>query len=164
MKPNTLASVFASLVLALFSSVPASAVVVKGTVTFEGTPPVMEKIKMNSDPQCALQYPQGHPSEEVVVNPNGTLKNVFVYIKEGVTGKYEAPKDPVVFDQKGCRYEPRVFGIQAGQPFQIVNSDGTLHNVHALPTKSPQFNLGMPIKGMKLTKSFASPEVMVKIK
>ncbi len=152
-------------VLALLVAGNASAAVVKGKVAFEGTPPVMTKIKMDSDPQCALQHPEGHASEEVIVNPNGTLKNVFVYVKEGLSGqKFTAPKTPVVFDQKGCRYEPRVFGIQAGQPLQIVNSDPTLHNVHGLPAKSQQFNLGMPIQGMKLTKSFSAPEVMVKIK
>ena len=156
---------FSTLILALLAfAVPAHAGVVKGKIAFEGTPPVMDKIKMDADPQCALKHPDGHTSEEVIVNPNSTLKNVFVYVKEGLTGKFEAPKTPVVFDQNGCRYEPRVFGIQAGQPFQIVNSDATLHNVHALPTKSAQFNLGMPIQGMKLTKSFSSPEVMVKIK
>jgi plastocyanin len=156
---------FWTLILALLVlAVPAHAAAVKGKVVFEGTPPVMDKIKMDADPQCALKHPDGHASEEVIVNTNGTLKNVFVYVKEGLTGKFEAPKTPVVFDQQGCRYEPRIFGVQAGQPIQILNSDPTLHNVHALPAKSPQFNLGMPIQGMKLTKTFTSPEVMVKIK
>jgi uncharacterized protein (DUF2141 family) len=57
-----------------------------------------------------------------------------------------------------------VFGIQVGQPLEIKNSDATLHNVHSLSTKTPQFNLGMPIQNMKLKKAFTAPEVMVKIK
>ncbi len=52
----------------------------------------------------------------------------------------------------------------ANQPLEIINSDATLHNVHALPKNSPQFNLGMPVKNMKLKKSFAKAETMVKIK
>ena len=69
-----------------------------------------------------------------------------------------------MFDQKGCQYSPKVFGIQVNQPLEIRNSDSTLHNVHALSEKNAQFNLGMPIQGMKLKKTFTKPEVMVKIK
>jgi hypothetical protein len=112
-----------------------------------------------------MQHPTGIVLEQVIVNSNSTLKNVFVYVKEGLAGKtFESPKEAVKFDQLGCIYHPRVFGIQVNQPLEILNSDDTLHNVHALPTASQGFNLGMPIKGMKLKKSFAKPEVMVKIK
>ncbi len=136
-----------------------------GKVMFEGTAPTPQPIKMDADPVCLLQHKGGASSEEVVVNSNGTLKNVFVYVKEGLQGqKFEAPKTPVVFDQKGCHYEPHVFGIQVNQPFEIHNDDETLHNVHALPKNSKEFNLGMPLKGMKLTKTFTSPEIMVKVK
>lgn len=144
---------------------PVHAAAVKGKVAFAGTPPVMEMVKMDTDPQCALIHPVGHRSEEVVVNADGTLMNVFIYVKDGLAGqKYEAPKTPVVFNQLSCRFEPHVFGIQAGQPLQILNSDPTLHNVHAVASKNPQFNLGMPIQGMKLTKTFMSPEAMIKLK
>ena len=137
-----------------------------GKAVFEGTPPAPQTIKMDADPVCAGQHAGGMPSEEVVVNSNNTLKNVFVYVKEGLPKdqKFEAPKDPVAFDQRGCHYSPHVFGVMAGQPIQIINSDGTLHNVHALPKNSKEFNLGMPIQGMKLNQKFDAPEVMVKFK
>ncbi|MBI2167778.1 MAG: carboxypeptidase regulatory-like domain-containing protein [Candidatus Omnitrophica bacterium] len=136
-----------------------------GKVIFEGTAPPPQILKVEADPVCLLQHQDGMTSEEVVVNPNGTLKNVFVYVKQGLEGQtFPAPATPVVFDQKGCHYEPHVFGIQVGQPLEILNSDDTLHNVHALPKASQEFNLGMPIKGMKLTKAFTAPEVAVKIK
>lgn len=154
-------------VFSLFSVQPVKAAGsgVTGKVTFEGTPPVPQVLRMDADPVCSSQNPNGLPSEEAVVNPNGTLKNVFVYVKQGVEGqKFEAPKDAVTFDQRGCRYHPHVFGIMANQPLQIVNSDGTLHNVHALPKNSKEFNLGMPIQGMKLNQKFTAPEQMVKIK
>lgn len=136
-----------------------------GKVIFEGTPPAPQPIRMEADPICLQQHKEGATTEEVVVNPNGTLKNVFVYVKQGLEGKqFEPPKDPVVFDQKGCHYEPHVFGIRVNQPLQILNSDSTLHNVHSLPKNSKEFNLGMPIQGMKLTQKFTSPEIMVTIK
>ena len=143
----------------------ASAAVLTLKAPFEGQAPVAEKIKADADPKCKTMHPDGITSDDVIVNSNGTLKNVFVYVKEGLGDKkFEAPKEPVVFDQKGCQYSPKVFGIQVNQPLEIVNSDDTLHNVHALPTQSQSFNLGMPIKGMKLKKTFTKPEVMVKIK
>src|SRR6185436_20548999 len=61
-------------------------------------------------------------------------------------------------------YAPHVLGMQTGQPLTISNSDSTLHNVHALGTKNPEFNLGMPLQGMKLEKTFSNPEVMLKFK
>lgn len=139
--------------------------VVTGKVVFQGQAPAPLPIRMDADPVCLTQNKDGATAEEVVVNPNGTLKNVFIYVKEGLQGqKFEAPKEPVVFDQRGCRYHPHVFGVMVNQPFQIVNSDGTLHNVHSLAKSSKEFNLGMPIQGMKLTQTFTAPEVMVKIK
>ena len=67
-------------------------------------------------------------------------------------------------DQKGCRYTPHVFGVRAGQPLEISNSDPTLHNVHAMGRSNQEFNLSQPIQGMKNTKTFTAPEVMVHFK
>jgi plastocyanin len=143
----------------------ANAATLTGKVAFDGQPPATQKLKMDADANCKLMHPEGVEDDSVLVNANGTLKNVFVYVKEGLKGKkFDAPKDAVKFDQKGCQYSPKVFGIMTGQPLEIINSDNTLHNVHSLSNSSPQFNLGMPIQGMKLKKTFAKPEVMVKIK
>ncbi len=131
---------------------------------FEGQAPAAETLKADADPKCKMMHPQGIANDAIVVNANSTLKNVFVYVKEGVTGKFETPKELVQFNQVGCAYTPKVLGIMVGQQLEILNSDDTLHNVHALPKESQGFNLGMPIKGMKLKKSFAKPEVMVKVK
>lgn len=162
--------IFTAGIIALFSllfvqSVKAAGTPVTGKVTFEGTPPAPQILRMDADPVCSGQNPNGMPSEEVTVNPNGTLKNVFVYVKQALEGqKFDVPTEPVVFDQRGCHYTPHVFGVRVNQPIQIINSDGTLHNVHALPKNSKEFNLGMPIQGMKLNQKFTAPEQMVKIK
>ncbi len=163
MKKRILTGFFGLLSAVILTS-QAQAAVLTIKAPFEGAAPVAEKLKADADPKCKLAHPNGVSSDQIVVNPNATLKNVFIYAKEGVTGKFEAPKDAVKFDQVGCQYSPKVFGIQVGQPLEILNSDDTLHNVHALPSQSQGFNLGMPIKGMKLKKTFTKPEVMVKIK
>ena len=156
--------VFVSIILLSFmKSVFAGSVT--GKVNFTGTAPQMEQVSMAADPVCAGLHSEPVYTETVVANANGTLKNVFVYVKEGLEGQsFPAPTEAVTFDQHGCWYKPHVFGIQVGQPLQIVNSDSTLHNVHSLAEKSKQFNLGMPIQGMKLKKTFENPEVMAKFK
>ncbi len=139
---------------------------ISGKIDFEGTAPKRKKIKTDADPKCAEMHADSPLlSEEVVVNPNGTLKNVFVYVKSGLEGKtYEPPKTPVVLNQKGCHYVPHVFGMMAKQPLKIVNDDDTLHNIHAMPTKSKEFNVGQPNQGMETMRTFAEPEVMVHLK
>jgi len=158
------------LFLFLFLTPIAFAGVLTGSIQFEGAVPEMEKLSMSADPSCASSHTNPVFSEAVVVNDNATLRNVFVYIKEGVKGEYSPPDDkkslderPII-DQQGCRYIPHVLGVMTKQKFVIRNSDSTLHNVHSLAENSKQFNLGMPIQGMKLLKSFDASEVMVKVK
>ncbi len=138
---------------------------VSGKISFTGTAPTPQKIDMNADPTCAALHSEPVMTEEVVTNVDGTLRNAFVYVKQGLEGKtFDLPSTPVVLDQKGCRYSPHVFGVQVNQSVEIVNSDATLHNVHGMPKQSKEFNLGMPIQGMRLTRKFEQPEVAVKFK
>ena len=137
---------------------------VTGSVRFEGTAPAPQKIQMAADPVCQQQHTEPVYAEAVAVNQNGTLQNVFVYVKEGVSGPFPSPTTPVTLNQSGCWYTPHVFGIQVNQPLEIVNSDPTLHNVNAKPTKNQPFNVAQPVKGMKTTKKFTKPEMGVSFK
>lgn len=138
--------------------------VVSGKVSYEGAPPASQKIKMSADAYCVKQHPTEVEKPEIEVGPDKGLGDVFVYVKDGIKGTYPAPAEHATIDQKGCMYSPHVFGLVAGQSLDILNSDETLHNIHAFPEKNEAFNLGMPVKGMKYTKKFDKPEVMVKIK
>jgi plastocyanin len=132
--------------------------VISGTVKFDGTPPKPRPLPMDSDPRCVPE--PGATSEVLVVGPGGGLKNVFVYVKDGLGSRtYAVPTSPVVLDQKGCRYLPHVFGVQAGQTFQIVNGDATLHNVHAVPKVNREFNFGQPPKVPAVDRVFDKPEI-----
>ncbi|MCH8011239.1 MAG: carboxypeptidase regulatory-like domain-containing protein [Candidatus Marinimicrobia bacterium] len=143
---------------------------VTGTVKFIGKAPQMKAInrQMAADPLCAAQH-QDAPvrTEWLVAGENGELKNVYVYVKEGLEGQeFSSPESAATIDQNGCIYIPHVLGIQVGQPIEILNSDGTLHNVHALPKVkgNDAFNVAMPGMRKKITKKFDVPEVMIKIK
>ena len=79
--------------------------------------------------------------ESLVVNADGSLSNVFVYIKSGLEGKkFEPPSEPVTIDQKGCWFHPRVLGIETGQPLQVTNSDPVTHNIHPLAEINREWN------------------------
>ena len=136
-----------------------------GTINFAGKQPRLRRLKMSADPVCAAKHTEPVRSEAVLVNENGTLRNVFVYVKKGLEGKtFESPSEPVVLDQRDCVYVPRVIGVQAGQPIKILNSDGILHNVHPKPAVNREFNLAMPKFLKKKTKTFGKPEVMIPIR
>ena len=139
---------------------------ITGVVALSAAAPANEAIRMNADPICLKQAPGAQAQETFAVGPDGkTLGNVFVYLKSGLGNYvYDAPAGNVMMDQKGCRYHPHVFGIRVNQPLEIVNSDPTLHNVHAVPKNNKEFNTGQPMQGMKSTYTFTAPEVMVPFK
>ena len=70
----------------------------------------MAKIDMSQDPGC-----KGTNEAENIVVSGGDLANVFVYVKDGLGNRtFDVPKDPVVLDQKGCKYHPHVLGRDGG--------------------------------------------------
>src|SRR3954452_90700 len=85
---------------------------VTGKVSFDGTKPTAKNIDMSANPVCMRAHPGATPSEEVVINPNNTVKYAFVWVKAGLPDKnWQAPTTPVELDQKGCLYTPHVIGV-----------------------------------------------------
>jgi plastocyanin len=136
---------------------------ITGKIKFTGARPSNPRIDMSEEAACKSKYPAPPTAETVVVNANGTLANVFVYVKAGLPAgaKYQAPAAAVVLDQDGCRYRPHVLGIMVGQNLEILNSDPVLHNIKAKATKNRPFNVSQPSAGMKTMRTFSTPEVMV---
>src|SRR4051812_39550698 len=141
----------------------ATAGTISGKGVLEGTAPENPVIKMSSDPGCGSGDVHG---ESYVLDSGGTLKNVFVYIKDGLGNKYifDTPTQPVTVDQKGCHYIPHVVGVRTTQPLEIVNSDATLHNVHGMPKDNAEFNQGQPVQGFKNAVTFNKAEVLIPFK
>ena len=46
----------------------------------------------------------------------------------------------------------------------IVNADPTIHNVHGLAKTHREFNFGQALQGMRTTRTFTAPEVMLPFK
>jgi plastocyanin len=139
---------------------PATAASVKGTVTFAGTAPKAQKIDMSQDAAC-----KGNNVSETIVADGGKLANVFIYVKEGLGDRsFDAPKDSVTIDQKGCQYHPHVLGVMTGQNIEIRNDDETTHNIHPTPKDNREWNESQPPKAAALVKTFAREEVMLPVK
>jgi plastocyanin len=139
---------------------PATAATITGTVKYSGAAPKPIKIDMSQDPAC-----KGTNTVETLVVNNGDLENAFVYVKDGLGNRtFDVPKDPVVLDQKGCRYHPHVLGIMTGQKLEVINSDPTTHNIHPTPKDNREWNESQPPNAPPIEKSFAREEIMLPVK
>jgi plastocyanin len=137
---------------------------IAGRVAFEGTKPKLEPIDMSKDPVCATKHNEPAYPQDGAVNSNGTLPNVFVYVKSGAAQVSAAPAQPLVFDQRGCTYHPHVFGIMVGQRLEVVSSDPTTHNVHPMPRENKEWNQSQPPGAPPIVKTFTHPEIMIPVK
>lgn len=144
---------------------PATAATITGKVAFTGQAPNRIRIRMDAVPACTQANPDPVFVQEVVVNDNNTLRNVFVYVKEGLGDRsVAAPTPEVMLDQKGCMYNPHVLGLVIGQKIRIKNSDSTNHNIHPLPMQNREWNQSQPPGSADLVQEFARPEIMIPVK
>ena len=133
------------LLFAIFATVNSGyAATLEGTVTYDGKIPKLKAIKMNADADCMKKHSETPKSQALVLGDGNTMGNIFVGIKGKVAGNFPGSNEQVVIDQKGCLYEPHVLAVQKGQPIKFRNSDGIMHNVHALPKSNKEFNISMP--------------------
>ena len=144
---------------------PATAGVVSGKILFSGKAVAAKRVDMDEDPECAKLHKTPVLDQALAVNRNGTLANVFVYIKGGLEGKkFEPPSFAAVMDQKGCWFEPRVLGIQTGQEFVVTNSDPVTHNIHPRAHVNREWNQSQPGGSAPLQRRYTQPEVMIWVK
>jgi hypothetical protein len=123
---------------------------VKGKVVIEGTAPTLAMLvgkgsqTKAGDELCAVN---GVPNESVIVDANGGLANVFVYLKKVPKGVEipPAPSDKIIFDQLGCIFTPHAFVARVGQTIVLTNSDGVAHNVHT-NSNNKALNSAIPAK------------------
>ena len=140
-----------------------------GTVKFEGKAPRSRGIDMaGADEKCAeLHDGKRLKPDTVLVNDNGTLRNVFVWVESGVEGiSFPMPEGDALLDQKGCWYAPHVQGMRTGQSLSIKTSDPTAHNVHGYAKVNRSFNRSQPAGAANVTirmrRDEASPPMKVK--
>jgi plastocyanin len=144
---------------------PATAGSVSGRVTLSGPAPAPEVLHIAVDQTCIQAMGTSAKSDAILIGADAAIQNAFVYIKDSLSDyAFDVPTTPVVLDQTGCRYSPRIFGVRVGQPLEMVNSDATMHNVHAMPMVNQEFNRGTPKANDRFTQIFTAPEQMVLFK
>jgi plastocyanin len=165
MKLSDLTPIVVGLALALGSvaDVRAEGATIKGKVNWDGKPYKGKPYKMKAE--CKKLHDGKPPrTEKVTTNKNGTVKNVFLYIKNAPKGDYPVPTEAVVLDQKGCKYIPHVFGVRVKQDIEVRNSDPVAHNIHAVPKKNKEFNRSQPKQNLKFKEKFKRAEIGLKFK
>jgi len=137
---------------------------IRGVIQVNGDFPPPKKVSFGTETACNAAH-DGPVYFDTALASEGKLQNAFVWVKQGLEGyAFPTPTEEQVVDQRGCIYQPHVVGVQVGQPLTFVNSDATTHNVHTMPSKGTGANFSMPRKGMRSTRTFKRPQVMMKTK
>jgi plastocyanin len=156
--------IVSTLVLAVAAVPTFAASAITGTVTYNGKVPNLKPLAMDADPACAAKHKSPVANEMLVLGSGNGLGNVMVRVKSPVAGTFTAPAQPAVIDQDGCQYTPHVLGVMVGQTLKVKNSDGLLHNVHALPKVNTPFNMAMPANRTEAETKFGKEEGMFLVK
>lgn len=142
---------------------PATVATLRGRVVFEGKRP--ERAALSLTAECRA-HGEAVFDESMVVNDDGSVRNVLVHVVAGLEGrKFSPPADAAILDQKGCVYLPHVLAVRVGQTIEIRNSDGILHNVKCVARRNEGFNRAMPGgQGKPLTARFRNRELSIALR
>ncbi len=125
------------------------------TVNLDGEAPELDPFDTSGNSECGVDEV---PDETVVVNDNGTLRNVVVSVKSGPDGFEADAGEQEVIDQENCRYIPHVTTVKAGETFEITDSDPQMHNVRGTSDGNQLFNK-TTFEGQSFEQSFENPGV-----
>ena len=81
-----------------------------------------------------------------------SAENIAIYVDAIPDKKFDAPKEPVVIDQRKMAFLPHVVAVQQGTTVEFLNSDPVGHNVYwpsVSGNKKLAHNLGTWPKGQK---------------
>jgi plastocyanin len=103
---------------------------VSGRIIFDGTPPPPRMVKVDEDVEACGS--DDRPSEDLLVNSNGGIKNAVLGIEGIATGKQWETTEEFVYDQRQCKFIPRMLLIQPKAQGVVLNSDTVGHNFHTI--------------------------------
>ena len=122
----------------------------KGRFVFDGNPPTPAAITADKDVEVCGKHKL--VNEELVVSEDGGLANVVIFVRSKKVTVHPdladgSKADPLVLDNKNCRFEPHVGFVQTGQTLTIKNSDSVGHNSNIATMKNSPSNSLIPSDG-----------------
>ena len=161
MSRYSLLCVSVCLALAPFSANAAEWGNLSGRFVYDGKAPAPVAIQPDKDPQVCAKNPLFE--ETLVVDPKGGLANVVVYVrtkKVAIHPDYEAlAAQPVVIDNRDCKFQPHVTGMWTKQTLVLKNSDPVGHNSKIEAFANAGINPLIPAMG-SVEQKFALPEAV----
>jgi hypothetical protein len=157
---------------AMSTAVVAQTATLKGKFVFDGDPP--KRVELTCGPQGQINKDVGtccqvkHYDDSLVVGKDGGIANIVVYVR---TRNVKVPpeivaahKEPVLLDNKDCKFQPRVVGLMRGQKLVIGNSDNVGHNSNiAAQNFNPIVAAGLKVESEPKTVTLIPNEVSCNI-
>ena len=119
--------------------------VLRGRIVFDGKLPKLPLLKVTDKQSqgCKHDEPMNLADRSLLVDKLGGVANVVVTIHvEGI--EPILPKEPIVLDNAGCRFEPHVVVVPLGATLKVHNSDSVPHNVHTYSKRTSPINKAIP--------------------
>jgi len=143
---RTLLGLVGTTIVSIFTCTAAFAGSIIGEVKFGDDAPKLPLVKVSKDQDyCGDTI----PNETYLIDPNGGLKNVVVFI-EGALPRLGDPQKTNLLENNGCRYSPRVMAMHRGERLRVRNNDPKLHIPHSYLNDRTIFNLSLPFRGTSL--------------
>jgi hypothetical protein len=116
---------------------------ITGDVTFVDSAPTLTPVKVTKDQDyCGETL----PNETYLVDANGGLKNVVVFLEATQLAVPVDPQKLNIIENTGCRYAPRILAMQKGERLRVRNNDPKLHIPHSYLNEKTVFMLSLPFK------------------
>ena len=139
---------------------PSQGGVVAGTLLYTGQPVT----PVNPSSLKTLEDRISAYTDELVVNPDGSLCNVLVYVKGGLEGyEFSKPRGRAVINATEIDFFPHVLAVQADQPVEFRNCAGDVQDWIIQGIANSSVSLNQPKPGMTMERTFAFPEVPIRV-
>lgn len=129
----------------------------RGVFKFAGTAPTPGKIRVDKDVEVCGKHEL--LDERLIVGPAGGLEGAVIFLRTSKLpihpGYESSAAEPVVVDNKNCRFEPHIQVLRTTQTLVLKNSDPVGHNSNV---NGANFSVNVSIAANESSKQQVSKE------